>query len=314
MSADAEPELSADAEPELLLASLTRHDADTTAAALAALHQRCVDGDRATILLVCSQARVIGKLMASQPSLADAAAALLEYTAPTQIDAATAGICVFAYRNFEIEYETLHDVAAEQDLLFGNVAWPATCTLAKLLIDAPDPLPDVRGTSLLEIGCGVAVAGLAASRIGAARVVLSDGEARLVDALRQRVGPDVAECSVIDWSDEAHDSGEHFDVVLGADIFHPQCRGEIHAPRLAARRLRRTRDARAVFLATVRRPETCLTAAAELERYGLRVQLHRVVDEGGAPAVAPLATAAERSLRSGFGAERFLLVVARWPD
>jgi hypothetical protein len=67
-------------------------------------------------------------------------------------------------------------------------------------------------------------------------------------------------------------------------------------------------------LATVRRPETCLTAAAELERHGLRVQLHRVVDEGGAPAVAPLATAAERSLRSGFGAERFLLVVARWPD
>ena len=47
---------------------------------------------------------------------------------------------------------------------------------------------------------------------------------------------------------------------------------------------------------------------------GLRVQLHRVVDEGGAPTVAPLATAAERSLRSGFGAERFLLVVARWPD
>ena len=47
---------------------------------------------------------------------------------------------------------------------------------------------------------------------------------------------------------------------------------------------------------------------------GLRVRLHRVVDEGGAPAVAPLATAAERSLRSGFGAERFLLVVARWPD
>ena len=53
---------------------------------------------------------------------------------------------------------------------------------------------------------------------------------------------------------------------------------------------------------------------AELERHGLSVQLHRVVDEGGAPAVAPLATAAERSLRSGFGAERFLLVVARWPD
>ena len=49
---------------------------------------------------------------------------------------------------------------------------------------------------------------------------------------------------------------------------------------------------------------------------GLRVQLqlHRVVDDGGAPAVAPLATAAERSLRGGFGAERFLLVVARWPD
>ena len=41
---------------------------------------------------------------------------------------------------------------------------------------------------------------------------------------------------------------------------------------------------------------------------------HFHFDEGGAPAVAPLATAAERSLRSGFGAERFLLVVARWPD
>ena len=55
----------------------------------------------------------------------------------------------------------------------------------------------------------------------------------------------------------------------------------------------------------------CHTAA---ERHGLRVQLHRVTDEGGAPAVAPLATAAERSLRSGFGDERFLLVVARWPE
>ena len=77
MSADAAPELSADAEPELLLAQLTRHDVDSTAAALAALHQRCVDGDRATILLCCSHARVIGKLLASEPSLADAAAALL---------------------------------------------------------------------------------------------------------------------------------------------------------------------------------------------------------------------------------------------
>ena len=47
---------------------------------------------------------------------------------------------------------------------------------------------------------------------------------------------------------------------------------------------------------------------------GLRVRLHRVANEGGAPTVAPLATAAERSLRGGFGAERFLLVVARWPD
>ena len=309
--------MSADAEPELLLAQLTRHDAVSTAAALAALHRGCQRGDRATIDLVCKHTHVIGKLLAAEQSLADAAAALLEYSNSSrfaQIEAAAGGHHVFVYGNFEIEYETLNDVAAEQDLLFGNVAWPATCTLAKLLIDAPEPLPVVRGASVLEIGCGVAVAGLAASRIGAARVVLSDGEARLVDALRQRVGPDVAECSVIDWSDEAHDSGEHFDVVLGADIFHPQCRGEIHAPRLAARRLRRTRDARAVFLATVRRPETCLTAAAELERHGLSVQLHRVVDEGGAPNVAPLATAAERSLRSGFGAERFLLVVARWPD
>ena len=216
---------------------------------------------------------------------------------------------VFAYRNFEIEYETLSDVAAEQDLLFGNVAWPATCTLAKLLIDAPGRCPSC-AARVLEIGCGVAVAGLAASRIGAARVVLSDGEARLVDALRQRVGTDVSECSVIDWSDEAHDGGEHFDVVLGADIFHPQCRGEIHAPRLAARRLRRTRDARRVLGDG---------APAGDVPHGRRrtprppVQLHRV-DEGGAPAVAPLATAAERSLRSGFGAERFLLVVARWPD
>ena len=146
--------------------------------------------------------------------------------------------------------------------------------------DAASPLPRLGGTHVLEIGCGVGLCGLVCRECGA-HITLSDGEARLVEALRSRHGhkPKV-DFLQLDWRQEARSGAAMFDVVLGSDVLHPRCAGEIHAPRLISERLARKPDARAILVSEVRRVQTCRAAVDALRRNGLRVSTFLVVQGG----------------------------------
>ena len=157
-------------------------------------------------------------------------------------------------------------------------------------------VPDVScRMSVLEVGAGVGLTGLACHALGAS-VLLTDGEERLVEALRARhgsVGNDGAAATAgggggsedapprlrfatLDWH-APDDDGERFDLILGVEVLNPACAGEVHVPRLIGRALRRAPECRALLLSEVRRSETCATAVRELQAHGLRVAAFRVV-------------------------------------
>ena len=90
---------------------------------------------------------------------------------------------------------------------------------------------DVRGRSVVELGAGAGLAGLACAALGAARVVLTDLAENLPLLQRNaaRNGLDVS-VAAFDWLTPTT-LGERFDVVLAADcVFWP----ELFAPLLNA--------------------------------------------------------------------------------
>ena len=105
--------------------------------------------------------------------------------------------------------------------------WPVAVTFAGRLLDAPFPA----GTRALELGCGSALAGLAAAAGGAA-VTATDVDPRAV-ALAAANGvanglPLTAE--ILDWfAPPALSAGERFDRVIGADLLYQP---DLHAPLL----------------------------------------------------------------------------------
>ena len=63
------------------------------------------------------------------------------------------------------------ECGARQDVPFWAVVWPAAQLLARVLQAEPDW---VRGQTVLDLGCGGGVAGIAAVHAGAARVIAHD--------------------------------------------------------------------------------------------------------------------------------------------
>jgi hypothetical protein len=148
-------------------------------------------------------------------------------------------------------------------------------------------IPDVSSSHVLEVGSGVGLTGLVCHALGAA-VVLSDGEQRLVDALAERHSALAAEsdgrlrCALLDWhkdvleSDPVGGPHETFELILGCEVLHPSCQGEIHVPRLIGRRLAREPMSRALLLSEVRGEATACTAVHELKAQGLAVFAYQV--------------------------------------
>lgn len=149
-------------------------------------------------------------------------------------------------------------------------------------------VPDVSDMSVLEVGAGVGLAGLACHACGA-RVLITDGEERLVDALSMKHADIVAQGErvrfrVLDWSEEVKDDCERFDLILGCEVLNPACEGEVHVPRLIGKRLRQRSSSSAsaplppcaLLLSEVRRTETCLRAVQELTASGLDVAAFQV--------------------------------------
>jgi len=80
--------------------------------------------------------------------------------------------------------------------------------------------------SVLELGAGTGLVGIVAARLGAGRVVVTDGDEGVCDALKaglERNGvADVMSVRRLMWGEEEEgegaDEGERFDLVVGADV------------------------------------------------------------------------------------------------
>jgi len=100
---------------------------------------------------------------------------------------------------------------------FWAVVWPAASLLGRWIIDHPEL---VRGKSVLDIGCGGGVAGIAAAMAGAASVVCND-----IDAASLALAEENARANGVSVATDRSDRlGTRFDggenVVLVADMFY----------------------------------------------------------------------------------------------
>lgn len=104
---------------------------------------------------------------------------------------------------------------------FWAVVWPAALAFLRALADGGVV---VRGRSLLDVGCGGAVAALAAARAGAGRVVANDLDPVALYVAGRNAAADgrALETDARDRTAGAPD--EPFDLVLAADLFYQRSR------------------------------------------------------------------------------------------
>ena len=144
----------------------------------------------------------------------------------------------------------LHTTAGEDDGeedTSGRAAWTAGCKLAELLL-----LEDkhaVRewfapGARVLELGCGTGLPGIVAARLGASKLVLTDGTKEVIaraelNAAANLKGMPVAVSSMqLNWGEVTGKELGTFDVLLASDVLYQaagwrpfaQTAGELLAP------------------------------------------------------------------------------------
>ena len=133
-----------------------------------------------------------------------------------------------------LRLETSTDAEAQRGVLgaythlygAGDVVWPASVALARLLAHVPSFSAEQR---VLELGCGLGAVGLAAGTAGAATVLLTDREAPLLALAAQAADANglagVVSTATLEWdADEAAlrsaIGDEPFDLVVGADLLY----------------------------------------------------------------------------------------------
>jgi len=222
---------------------------------------------------------------------------------------------IFRYRSLEVEYWDLPPT--DDHLLFGYEVWPVAELFAKLLVDRAlrrdadadmmAALPAVKEQSVLEVGAGVGLTGLACHAVGASQLLLTDGEERLVHALREKHGHrDHVSAALLDWKQAPSQNDQQFDVILGSDILLTVCEGHIYAPRVVGARLRKVPEARGLLMAPVRNAGVAQDVAVqELDKQGLHVRIFIV-----SAAVKMLEISRARLSSLGHGA--VVLLVAQW--
>ena len=108
----------------------------------------------------------------------------------------------------------------------AQCVWPCSRTLATALLDAPR-IADCHGLTVLELGAGCGVPGLAAWRAGATAVWLTElpeNVARLHEITQRHGSPASVRVEALDWTQPLPQAiaQTRFDLVLGADlIFWP---------------------------------------------------------------------------------------------
>jgi predicted nicotinamide N-methyase len=115
---------------------------------------------------------------------------------------------------------------------YFGVLWPAALGVAQHLAERTD----LRGATMLEIGCGLALPSLVAARLGA-KVVATDLHADVPRFLarnleRNAIAPDAVAYRALDWREPHPDLGA-FDVVAGSDLLYERGQADGVAARLA---------------------------------------------------------------------------------
>lgn len=121
----------------------------------------------------------------------------------------------------------------------GDVVWPASVALARMLAHVPS---FTAGKRVLELGCGLGASGLAAASAGASSVVLTDRDAELLALATQAAAANgvsgAVSTAILDWAaDEAAITStlgaEPFDVIIGSDILYDEGAVQLLAALLA---------------------------------------------------------------------------------
>lgn len=283
--------------------------------------------------VVRSSMHLLGHLMCSEDAeVAAEAEALVEESQRKEEPERKGGQRTFKWRAISVDYWELE--AAEGDLLFGYELWPAAKMLARLIINAhfsgqdepsshvssdssqrrasdmavADVCLNPKGRSVLELGAGVGLVGLACGACSASRVLLTDGEKRLVDALEEHHSYHCEMAfALLDWTNDMGE--EQFDLIVGADVLLGVAHGHVCIPGVIARRLRKCCDARALLCVRIRKGETIATAIDELIRIGLSVSIFQVAGTSGDAHLSPMPLAQIGKMNP----EAYVLLVAQWP-
>eukprot|EP00741_Cyanophora_paradoxa_P003399 tig00000704_g3302.t1 len=159
---------------------------------------------------------------------------------------------------------------------YGNYIWPSARILAEYLWRRREL---VEGRTVLELGCGVSLPGLAAAALGAKRVLLTDlDDADLLENVRRGVfvneelglvPPGIATVHAHPWGRfEGYPLAEEPapDLLLGADVFYdPKDFDDV----LASVRFFLERSPRAPFLTTYHERSADRTIGHLLQKWGL---------------------------------------------
>ncbi|CAJ1442356.1 unnamed protein product [Effrenium voratum] len=109
----------------------------------------------------------------------------------------------------------------------GSSAWPSGFLLAQALAEGLAGLPSVGGRRVAELGAGPGLPGLAAAKLGATQVLLTDYD-ELVPLLQRNIlhnGLSNCHAEAFDWqlaagSDLATRDGVPLDIILAADVVY----------------------------------------------------------------------------------------------
>jgi len=163
-------------------------------------------------------------------------------------------------------------LSSEEPRQYGTVLWPASIALA---LEIAERSAAFRGRSVLELGAGVGLSGIAAASVGA-RVLQTDRDEEALTFCRCNAGRNGVTLvqRVADWNEWSID--ERYDWVIASDILY---RETLHA------------KLRAIFDSVLRPGGRLLVAdplrsasvrlLEAMERDGWRVQMSRwVIGEG----------------------------------
>lgn len=124
--------------------------------------------------------------------------------------------------------EKLLKLHCSDNMLKGNTGcheWEAGFRLAELLLNAPHLIKD---SCILELGAGTGQASIVAHRIGAKRVICTDGDACALENCRKNMkmnGIESPDCRLLRWEDDNLTNEDQIyykasDVVIAADIVY----------------------------------------------------------------------------------------------